>query len=148
MLRIIKLCMLPAENKATKATFPTYFGYKVDQDAEGNFNTREYPTVVTKEDGTTETIMKAKSFKVKPSDEIINAIKADGDNFPYLITYDDEVLDEEGKKVNYNKVDKKNGKPRLDKYGRRHAIVVINKAVEIKACPKINISFDDIENFE
>ena len=141
--------MKEVEDKANNRTFPSYFAYKVDKDQEGNFITREYPTTVTNEDGTTSSVMKAKSFKVGLGEVVEAQLKADKSQFPYIIVYDDEVADKDGKRANYIKVDKdKDKNVRLDKYGKRHAVLVLREIVEFTPAPRTEIAFDDIEDFE
>lgn len=149
MLRIIKLCMKEVEDKTNNRTFPSYFAYKVDMDKDGNAITREYPTTVTAEDGTTSTVMKAKSFKVGLGEVVEAQLKADKSQFPYIITYDDEDTDKDGKRINYIKVDKdKDKNVRLDKYGKRHAVLVLREIKNFTPAPRTEINFDDIEDFE
>ena len=144
MIRTIKLCMKPVKDKQNKE-FPSLFGYKVDKQEDGTFKTREYPTVAP--DGST--VMKAKSFKVGLGETLAAKLTVDNNQFPYIVTYDDEVVDKDGKKVNYIKVDKdKDKKVRLDKNGRRHAVLVIREVIEFTPCPRTDINFDDIEDFE
>jgi len=148
MERTIKLCMKKVKAKDTGREFPTFFGYKVDSDKDGNLITREYPTEVVKEDGTKETVMKAHSFKLSLSEDIEKELIKD-DNFPYFVTYEDEEIGADNKPANFITWDKdKDGKFRLDKYGKKHKVLVLRSLVDYDACPRTTIDFEDLDALE
>ena len=148
MKRTIKLCMKEMEAKDTKRKFPSFFGYKVDPDKDGQLVTREYPTEVIGENGEKDTVMKAHSFKISLSEELENELKKDN-NFPYFVSYDDEEIGADSKPLNFITWDKdKDGKFRLDKHGRKHKVLVIRSIVSKEPCPRTSIDFEDLDSLD
>lgn len=77
--------------------------------------------------------------------------------FPCYMTVDMarriEVINSEGEKKEVNAcyltIDKtQDGKARLDKYGKRHPICIINSVVEISEAPHREITWDNVADIE
>lgn len=147
MKRTIKLCMKMMTAKDTKREFPSFFGYKVAPDKDGNLATVEYPTEIVKEDGTKEVAMKARSFKIHLSEDLEKELKKDN-QFPYFVEYDDEasVVDDNDNFITWDK--DKEGKFRLDKNGKKHKVLVLRSLLGYTACPRTTIDFEDIDSIE
>lgn len=129
--------------------FNVYFAYR--QQLVDN----EYTDVVTpytKEDGTLD--YKAKPIKVRLSQAFEEKLKETKLSFPLLMTLDESVRvkNEKGQYVSGHFItvdtDKKTKQPRLDKYGKRHLVLVIRDAQDIKEKPRATYSFDDLDDFE
>ena len=147
MKKVIKLVRMFVKDKDGKE-FPTFFAYKTVALEDGTLATMETPTVIKKEDGTTETIMKAHSFKVGLEKKLQAKLDAD-DSYPYFVTIDEEVLTKDGKPQYFITIDKDKDtkKPRLDKNGFQHVRMYIRDVVAFESCPRTDIAFDDIEEY-
>ena len=147
MQKVIKLVRKFVKDKDGKE-FPTLFAYKTEVGENGERAVIETPTVVTAEDGTQSTVMKARSFKIGLDKKLAAKLDAE-DSYPYFLTIDNEVLTKAGQPQYFITIDKDKDtkKPRLDKNGFQHVRMYIRDVVAYEACPRTDIDFDDIEEY-
>ena len=119
----IKLCTKTMKTKDNRE-FAVYFGYRYDVDKDGN-------RLETHSD---------KSFKIKLTKNLEDRLKRDFDNkYPFFM-----LLDEESKDY-FITIDKyKSGKPKLDKDGHKHCIMVISNFRDIQEAPREKLTIDDM----
>ena len=117
--------------------FPVFYGYHQVLNKEGN----DYEDVlVPAKDKDGKPIMKARNFKVVLRDKVKELLLKD-DKFPYRLSLE-KGLDY------FITIDKDTNKqPRLDKYGKRHAVVVIESFNDFNSV-RTSMTFDDIDNIE
>lgn len=132
----INLCMKTIEVDNKK--FPVFYGYQqVYSDEKKDFVDVLVPGV--DKDG--KPTMKARNFKVVVKEPLRSTLLKDN-QFPYRLTLQ-EGLDY------FITVDKdKDKKPRLDKYGKKHAILVVDTCEEYIPLPKKSMTFDDMDDVE
>lgn len=144
MKQLFILCNAEVANE-NGAKFMVYYGYRQQQDKEGNIT--DVLTPITDEKGAP--TMKAIPIKVKLSEDFVKKTK--DLSFPLLLTLDTDrkvKLGNEERDSFYVAVDKdKDKKARKDKYGKKHLILIIRDA-EIKEMPRKSYSLDDLDSFE
>ena len=130
------------QTKADGGKFDRYFCYELD--SEGNI-------VVNPATG------KGKGIKAKIFEGILTEHSLTPASFPLVMKVDDEatlqIKDKEGNdkviRACKLKIDRDaNGNPRLDKYGKRHLVCVINQVLEVSEAPNREITWDDVMDFE
>lgn len=144
MLQLFILCNAEIVND-NGSKFMVYYGYRQQQDQEGNIS--DVLTPITDKDG--KPAMKAIPIKVKLSEDFTK--KVEKAIFPLLLTLNSDKkvsLNGEEKDSFYITVDKdKDKKPRLDKYGKKHLILIVRDADFIEM-PRKSFTFDDLDSFE
>ena len=144
MKQLFILCSALVAND-NGAKFPVFYGYRQQQDKEGNIS--DVLTPITDKDGHPQ--MRAIPIKVKLSETFMK--KVENATFPLLVTLDNErkvVFNNEEKDSFYVTVDKdKDKKARKDKYGKKHLILIIRDA-EYQELPRKSYSLDDLDSFE
>ena len=120
----IKLCTKTMKTKDNNREFQVYFGYLYDTDKDGN-------RLETHND---------KSLKIKLTKELEERLKRDFDNkYPFFM-----LLDEDSKDY-FVTIDKyKSGKPKLDKEGNKHWILVISNFRDIQEAPIEKLTIKDM----
>lgn len=144
MRQLFILCNAEVSND-NGSKFTVYYGYRQQQDKDGNISDVVTPT--TDKDG--KPAMKAIPIKVKLAEGFIK--KVEKATFPLLLTLDTErkvTMNNEQKDSFYITVDKdKDKKARKDKYGKKHLILIIRDA-EYTEMPRKSYSLDDLDTFE
>ena len=154
-IRYFLLCGAEKEGtdiKGKTVKFMTYFGYRQQDTGDGTGTQLEdILTPVTDENGNP--AMKAISIKVSLSPLFKLKLETCGLRLPVYISLKKErIQGKDGKLVNSYFVtpdlDKDTKKPRLDKYGKRHLVLVINDATILAEKQRDEYDLDDIESFE
>lgn len=138
------------QKKNDGSTFDRYFCYKQNevQDEEGNIS---YTDEINPATG------KAQGVKALLPDDMLKRHGITNNMFPLYMTVDMEatleVTTKDGSKVTVRacklKIDRdKEGNPRLDKYGKRHVVCVINDVVKFSEAPRREITWDDVYEIE
>ena len=144
MKQLFILCSAVITND-NGAKFDVHYGYRQQQDAEGNISDVVTPT--TDKDGNP--AMKAIPIKVKLSEDFKK--KVENATFPLLLTLDTEkkvLINNEEKDSFYVTIDKdKDKKARLDKYNKKHLILIVRDA-EFKEMPRKSYSLEDLDTFK
>lgn len=143
MKQLFILCNAEVTN-SNGAKFDVYYGYRQQQDKEGNIS----DVLTPMQDSEGKPIMRAIPIKVKLAESFIK--KVEKASFPLLLTLDeDKKVDINGVESDsfYVTVDKdKDKKARKDKYGRKHLILIIRDA-EFKEMPRKSYSLEDLDSF-
>lgn len=132
-----------------KRKFNVYFAYRQEL-VDGEWKDKLTP--YTDEKG--QPAFKARPIKAHLSEDFVKKIEKMDVQFPLLVTLnpDKKVKNSDGKSVNAFFVtvdtDKTTKKPRLDKHGKQHLILVIRDADEIVNKPRTEYSLDDLDDFE
>lgn len=128
MTTYFKLCTKNIKTEDNKE-FPVYFGYRMTKDKEGKL----VDLMTISEDG--QPI--AKSYRVALGQDLKKKLLLT-DKFPYLLELEDE---------DYNiTIDKdKNKKPRLDKEGKTHKIVIIMSCKSFEHIETPKVHFEDLD---
>ena len=126
--------------------FTVYYGYQQQEiKVDGETHYEDVKLAVTLEDGTT--TMKAVPVNVKLAQDFEKEIIDSGVKFPLLLFLDSEVKIED-KDSYYVTIDKTKDKaPRLDKYGKKHLILVVRHGEFIEA-PRKTYDIGDIATFQ
>ena len=146
----IVLARKEMENKNNKTKFWVYFAYRQEQDKEGNF--QDILTPMT--DSENKPIFKARPIKVKLSQDFEKKLESMNLMFPLMMKLDEEkrITNRDGKVVRsfYITVDsdRETKQPRVDKYGKKHLLLVIRDADDIREKPLASYSLEDLDNFE
>lgn len=154
-VRYFLLCGVEKEGvkdgKPTK--FMSYFGYRqnMSTDEEGDMVFEDVLTPIMAEDGDPD--MKALSIKVSMSDEFKLKVKTCNLNLPIILKLDkSKRIIQKGKSVSAYfvtpDIDKETKLPRLDKYGCKHLVCVINDAEIVCEKPRNSYDLDDVETYE
>lgn len=134
---------------ASGGTFNVYFAYRQEL-VDGEY--KDVMTPITTSDGKLDYI--SKPIKVRLSQEFEKKLKATKLSFPLLLTLDSEkhIKNQQGQQVSsyFVTVDtvKETKQPRLDKYGKKHLVLVIRDAEDIKEKPHTSYSLEDLDDFE
>ena len=128
--------------------FPVYFAYRQEKDENGEYT--DILTPYTGEDGSPQ--FKAKPIKVKLTEDFEKKLKDSKLEFPLMMRLDDTLkvnVDGKAKSSYFVTLDTERDtrKPRLDKYGRQHLILVIRDAVDIREKPRTSYSLEDVDEF-
>lgn len=128
MTTYFKLCTKNIKTEDNKE-FPVYFGYRMTKDKDGKL----VDLMTISEDG--QPI--AKSYRVALGQDLKKKLLLT-DKFPYLLELEDE---------DYNiTIDKdKNKKPRLDKEGKKHNIVIIMSCKSFEHIETPKVHFEDLD---
>ena len=123
-------------------TFPVFFGYRVERVGDV---LNDVATPSTDREG--KAIMRSIPVKIKLTELFKNTYK--DFSTPSLLDVNLEGKTSTGKKSAFITVDKdSNKKPRLDKNGKRHPILVIEQVESWEPLPYEDMDFDSIDNFE
>lgn len=118
-------------------TFDTFYGYDCELDNTGEtpvYVERKYP-LVNKEGAT---VMSRKSIHVRFTQECMEKLKQEEIPCVLLLNEDDFFIT----------IDKyKNKKPRLDKNGKKHLILVVKSFQEQQFVEPTKFTFDDVVDF-
>ena len=129
-------------NTENGGEFITHFGYRVEKVGEV---LTDISTPSTDKDG--KAIMRSIPVKIKLT-EHFNKTHA-GFTTPALMDVNLEAKLDNGKKAAFITVDKDgNKKPRLDKYGKRHPVLVIEEVESWEPLPYEDMDFNSIDDFE
>lgn len=143
MKQLFILCNAEVTN-SNGAKFNVYYGYRQQEDKEGNIS----DVLTPMQDSEGKPIMRAIPIKVKLAESFIK--KVEKASFPLLLTLDeDKKVDINGVESDsfYVTVDKdKDKKARKDKYGRKHLILIIRDA-DFKEMPRKSYSLEDLDSF-
>ena len=123
--------------------FDAYYAYRTALNAD---NERVKLLVPTKE-GTMKAVSMKVNFVENAIDNLKQQLKDDNLTFPLYMTLDDEFKD--GDKDSYFiTIDKeaKTRKPRLDKNGKKHLVLVVRGWTKLEEAPLTKFTFDDLEN--
>lgn len=121
----IKVCSKAVKTKDNR-TFDAYFGYLYEKDKDGNMIDK------AKND---------KSIKIRVTKELQQRLKDNNFKFPMFFMLDDK----NESKDYFITIDKyANGKPRLDKEGNKHTIMVIQNYQDVQECERKELTLDDI----
>ena len=130
----ILLCKKDIEKDERK--FPVFYGYSQELNEEG---TDFIDVMVPYTDSEGKPQMKPRNFKVV-LDEKLKLLLLSEDKFPYRLTLENGI-------DFFITVDKdKEGNARLDKYGKKHGLVVINSFKDYVPVPRKSMSFEDMDN--
>ena len=144
MKQLFILCNSEVTND-NGAKFMVFYGYRQQQDSEGNISDVLTPGV----DSEGKPTMKAMPIKVKLAESFIKKVEQAA--FPLLLTLDDSKkvsINGEEKDSFYVTVDKdKDKKARKDKYGKKHLILIVRDA-DFVEMPRKSYSLDDLDSFE
>ena len=144
MKQLFILCDHEVTNE-NGAKFMTYYGYRQQQDKDGNLS--DVVTMTTDAEG--KPLAKAMPIKVKLGQDFVK--KVENASFPLLLTLDTEkkvLINNEEKDSFYVTVDKdKEKKARKDKYGKKHLILIVRDA-DFVEMPRKSYSLDDLDSFE
>lgn len=126
--------------------FTVYYAYQQQAiEVDGVVQYEDIKTPITLADGTTD--MKAIPVNVKLSQDFMKEINDSEVKFPLLLFLDSEIKID-GKDSYYVTIDKTKEKtPRLDKYGKKHLILVVRHGEFIEA-PRKSYDIDDIATFQ
>lgn len=128
--------------KVDKQEFDVTFGYRQVLNPETN----EFEDVKSKMTIDGVEVERPRSVKVALAKDLRK--KLDEENkYPYRLTLDDELKDSRGEDSYYVTINKdKEGKERLDKNGKHHAILVIRAVADYEVVPPKSYTLDDIDN--
>lgn len=132
-----------------KRKFNVYFAYRQEL-VDGAYT--DVLTPMQDKDGSP--IFKAKPIKVRLSEEFEKKLLDMNLQFPLMMTLnpDKRIKNKEGKTVSSFFVtvdtDKDTKQPRLDKYGKKHLVLILRDAEDIKEKPHTEYSLDDLDDFE
>lgn len=125
-------------------TFVAYNACQVIKNEKGEYVPKRIAVASTDKDGNpTIKAVYLKTIFLKGS-EIRKQVEAE-DNFPYRICIDFEAKDENGYNAYLTKDKDQNGKPRYDKNGVRHHVLLIRKVESIEHFDLPITTLDDID---
>lgn len=136
--------------KDGKDTFPVYFAYRQEKTPSGEY--QDVLTSIQDKDG--KQTFKARPIKVKLSQDFQKKLESTNLMFPLMMRLDENkrMTNREGKVVRTFYVtvdsDKDTKQPRLDKYGKKHLLLVIRDADDIREKPLASYSLEDLDDFE
>lgn len=145
----IVLARKEMDTKDGKRKFNVYFAYRQEL-VDGEYT--DILTPGTDKDGNP--TMKAKPIKVKLSQDFEKKLEGMNLTFPLLMKLDEEkrITNRDNKVVRSFYVtvdsDKDTKQARLDKYGKRHLLLVIRDADDIREKPLVSYSLSDLDDFE
>ena len=146
----IVLARKEIESKDKKEKFYAYFAYRQEKGADGELQDVLTPLV----DKEGKSMLKARPIKVKLSQDFVKKIESMNINFPLIMRLDEnkKITNRDGKLVPsfYITVDtiKETKQPRVDKYGKRHLLLVIRDAEDIREKPLTSYALEDLDAFE
>ena len=137
MTQYLLLCKKTQKTEDNRE-FDVFYGYQqVFSEEKQDF----VDVLVPSKDAQGNPTMKSRTVKVVLTDNVKHLLLAD-DAFPYRLTLEEGI-------DFFITVDKtKDGKPRLDKYGKKHGLLVINTFQEYVSVPRKSMTFDDLDNIE
>lgn len=147
MLSVFMLCSKLVEGD-NGHEFTVYYAYQQEEvEVDGEKQYQDVKTSIT--DPTTGVAdMKAVPVNVKLAKDFEKEIIDSGVKFPLLLFLDSESKFEDGRDSYYVTIDKdKNKKARLDKYGKKHLILVVRGGSFIEA-PRKTYDITDIATFQ
>lgn len=147
MLSVFMLCSKLVEGD-NGHEFTVYYAYQQEEVVvDGEKQYQDVKTSIT--DPTTGVAdMKAVPVNVKLAQDFEEEIIDSGVKFPLLLFLDSEFKLQDGRDSYYVTIDKdKNKKARLDKYGKKHLILVVRGGSFIKA-PRKTFDITDIATFQ
>lgn len=148
-LNVIVLAMKMQEVEGGRK-FPVYFAYRQELGEDGTYHDQLTP--MTDEKGSP--IFKAKPIKVRLSEDFEKKLQDSELTFPLMMDLDSEsrIKNKDGKSVSSFFVtvdtDRETKQPRLDKYGKKHLVMIIRDAQNIREKPMTSYSLDDLDDFE
>lgn len=123
--------------------FTTYYGYRQTLLPDGTYE--DVATPATDEEG--KATMITKSIKIKFNEDFLNTHK--DLTFPVYMTINKTLKLSDGRDSSFITVDKDSDKkPRLDKNGHRHLVLVVRDVVSITEAPRTSYSLDDLDDFQ
>lgn len=128
--------------------FTVYYAYQQEEvEVDGEKQYQDVKTSIT--DPTTGvTDMKAVPVNVKLAQDFEEEIIDSGVKFPLLLFLDNETKLPDGRDSYYVTIDKtKDKKARIDKYGKKHLILVVRHGEFIEA-PRKTYDIEDIATFQ
>ena len=146
----IVLARKEVSTKDNTRKFFAYFAYRQEQSPEGEL--QDILTPMLDKDG--KQVFKARPIKVRLSQDFEKKLESMNLMFPLLMRLDEEkrMTNRDGKVVLTFYVtvdsDKETKQPRVDKYGKRHLLLVIRDADDIREKPLASYSLEDLDNFE
>ena len=126
----------------------TFFSYR-QEEKDGEYVDILTPTT----DSEGNPVMVSKSIKTYLSEDFKAKLTVLKLNFPLFVTLDREkrVPGKDGKMIPAHTVkediDMKTGKPRLDKYGKKHLALTIRDAVSVVEKVRDSHTLDDLDNY-
>lgn len=133
--RLTYIVLVKKEIEKDNKKFPVFYAYQQVINDKGEFTDVMVPST----DSEGKSIMKSRRIKVVLTDDVKKVLLAD-DMFPYIVALEDEI-------DYFITIDKDiNGKPRLDKNGKKHAVLVMQSFKEYTPKPRKSMSFDDIDD--
>lgn len=136
----ITLCKKNVKTKEG-TTFPALFAYPAKKNEDGTMSDILVPS--TDKDG--KSIMVAKSIRVILTGDIKKKLMLE-DKFPYYLEFDEPQEDYEEYYITiYKDI---NGKPRLDKYGKRHPVMIIGSCNKYWKKELERITFDNYDEIQ
>lgn len=132
----VVLCMKMVESDNRK--FPVFYGYhQIFNPKKNDFDDVLVPSTNDKGEPT----MKPRNFKVVLQEPLKSQLIKEN-KFPYRLSLEPQV-------DYFITIDKdKDKKPRLDKYGKKHALLVISTCASYTPLQRKSMTFDDMDDVE
>ena len=133
--RLTYIVLVKKDIEKDNKKFPVFYAYQQVLNDKGEFT----DVLVPSTDSEGKAVMKSRRIKVVLTEDVKHILLADN-MFPYIVTLQDEV-------DYFITIDKDiDGKPRLDKNGKKHAVLVMQSFKEYAPKPRKSMSFDDIDD--
>lgn len=121
--------------------FDAYYAYRTELNA----NNERVKKLVPTKDGTMRLVSMKVNFVEGALDMLKKQIADNNLGFPVYMTLDSELLIN-GNDSYFITIDKDiNRKPRLDKKGKKHLVLVVRAWKKLEEAPTISYTFDDLE---
>ena len=139
--KYLMLCKKKVKTKDGKS-FDVVFGYRQILNEKGEYE--DVKSLIFLENGETKDI--AKSVKVALADSLRKKLDAE-DKYPYRLVLNEEFKLPDGRDSFYVSINKdKEGNPKLDNKGHKHAIIVIRDVESYEAVPLQSLTLEDIDD--